>query len=411
MMNSQRGIVFKTTAKYSIFLTPDGQFQKGIPNSNRVQVGEELNFQPYKKVKTSFMSFNSAWSAPIIAVAATLVLLFSVLLPAQSSVSAFVQVDINPSVELGIDQKGNVYVFNGLNEEGRTIKRDITFWKGKPLSWVLLNIVDRTENILEETESIEITTIYQEEVNHDALAKVIEKAVASSTSKVLGTKQEVQVLEASLEERDAARNEGLSVRKYHAELEVKKEEKEQPLKEKDKVVPPIKKDIPKKQNQPPVQKKDGSETKDTKKENNHQRQTDQKQQKSQPNHAPKVEPSQKNKDNRTKENSKQGTNQKSDSATHKNNQKRDTQKSQEKNSQDSSKSRYNPSPKANNDYQQKYKKNDEKNDDKHRYENKKDENKKHGQGNHQSQNGQDNNDDDDDDKGNERNHKKSNDRD
>jgi hypothetical protein len=140
---------------------PDGVFEKGIPLNSSVQLGEEAFYKPVVKNNVQKFSFNRSWTAPIVSVVATIILLFSVLLPAQSTVSAYVQIDINPSVELGIDNKGAVYSFKGLNEDGNAIKRDITFWKGKSLDWVLLQIVDRTESIIEESEKIEITTIYK----------------------------------------------------------------------------------------------------------------------------------------------------------------------------------------------------------------------------------------------------------
>lgn len=231
MMNTRRGIVFETTSSYSIFFTEDGVFEKGIPLKSSVQIGEETFYQPYLNTREKKVSFNPAWTAPILSVVATLVLLLSVLLPGQSTVSAYVQIDINPSIELGIDNEGTVYAFKGLNEDGIAIKRDIEFWKGKPLSWVLLQIVDRTESIIEETEKIEITTIYQNVENHENLEKLIVSAVSNSTNKIDMQQYSVNVQEASVEERKAANNEGISVQKYKAEHNVNKEEKQKKIKE------------------------------------------------------------------------------------------------------------------------------------------------------------------------------------
>ncbi|WP_342541890.1 hypothetical protein MHH33_12515 [Paenisporosarcina sp. FSL H8-0542] len=164
---------------------------------------------------------------------ATLVLLFSILLPSQTPVSAYVQIDINPSVELGLDQEGTVYSFKGLNDDGEALKRDIDFWKGKPLTWVLLQIVDRTETTIETQEEIEITTIYENKENHAKLEKVIVSAVSNSNSKSMMQKYSVNVNEASLEDRQAANNEGISVQKYKAQFKDNKVEKQQEIKKKD----------------------------------------------------------------------------------------------------------------------------------------------------------------------------------
>lgn len=231
MMNTRRGIVFETTSSYSIFFTEDGVFEKGIPLSASVEIGDEAFYKPLLNKRSYKATFNSSWTAPVLSMVAILVLLFSVLLPGQSTVSAYVQIDINPSIELGIDNEGTVYAFKGLNEDGIAIKRDIAFWKGKPLSWVLLQIVDRTESIIEETEKIEITTIYQNIENHENLEKLIVSAVSNSTNKIDMQQYSVNVQEASVEERKAANNEGISVQKYKAEHNVNKEEKQKKIKE------------------------------------------------------------------------------------------------------------------------------------------------------------------------------------
>ena len=215
-MNIQKGIVFETTPAYSIFLRSDGLFEKGIPLTSSVQIGEEVSFRPYQNSiqQKRKVSLKTLWATPTLAIVATIVLLFAVLLPAQSNVSAFVQIDINPSIELGINEAGDVYLFKGLNDDGTAIKRDISFWKGKPLSWVLLQIVNRTESIIEQTDTIEITTIYQNEVDHKAIEEVIETAVITSTRQVMPNKQEIKVIEATVADWKAASNEGISVKKY-----------------------------------------------------------------------------------------------------------------------------------------------------------------------------------------------------
>ena len=225
MMSTNKGIVFKKKTAYSIFLTSDGLFQRGIPLSTTIEVGEEAFFRPFSDVKKRQRPYKLALSAPIIAISAIIMLFFSVLIPSQTTVSAFVQIDINPSIELGIDNDGEVQLFRGINEDGKALKHDISFWKGKSLSWVLQQIVNRTETIHTKTESIEIVTIYQKEVNQVALEKVITTAITTATPKIAAKTQAVHVIEATIKDREAANTEGVSVQKYHAEIEMKKEEK------------------------------------------------------------------------------------------------------------------------------------------------------------------------------------------
>jgi hypothetical protein len=226
-MNKQKGIVFENTSSYSIFLTEDGRFQKGIPFPTSVQVGEEVLFRPYVTMLKIKPSIKPAWMAPLVAAVAIVLLFFSVLLPAQSKVSAFVQVDFNPSIELGIDEKGDVQQFKGLNEDGTALKREISFWKGKSLTSVLTTIVDHSIISTQNEKQFEITTIYKEDTSQDSLEKLIRTAVAESTSKLVT--ESVQVKEATVEDRSKANEKGISVDAYKQEMKNEEMKKQSPL--------------------------------------------------------------------------------------------------------------------------------------------------------------------------------------
>ncbi len=233
-MGTNKGIVFETSSTYSVFLTADGHFQKGVPLLPSVRVGEEAFFQPYKAVSKSEKVCKIAWRAPIVTMVAAMFILFSVLIPSQSPVSAFIQIDINPSIELGINDNGTVFAFKGLNQDGVEIKRDISFWRGKSLSWVLSEIVKQTDSMVGDTNEVGVTTIFKDVSNHEKLAKVIHSAIADSASDFSAKNQKVQVTEASVAERESAINEGKSVRKYHLDRQKDNELKQQKFNNTDK---------------------------------------------------------------------------------------------------------------------------------------------------------------------------------
>ncbi len=210
-MNKQKGIVFENTSSYSIFLTDDGRFLKGIPDSLS-EVGEEVSFRPYIEMVALKKSKRTAYMAPLIAAVAIVFMFFSVLLPSQSKVSAYVQMDFNPSIELGIDSKGDVQVFRGLNEDGVALKRDISFWKGKSLTWVMSKIVSESNVSFEDESQFEITTIISENQNQVALEKIITTAVTRTTVKVAPKK--IRMNQATTEERLQANKKGVSVETF-----------------------------------------------------------------------------------------------------------------------------------------------------------------------------------------------------
>ncbi|WP_019414439.1 hypothetical protein, partial [Paenisporosarcina sp. TG20] len=228
-MNTQRGIVFENKSSYSIFLTPDGRFQKGISLVSSASVGEEVSFRPYVAVYKTKFPVKPAVMAPIIAAVAIVLMFFSVLLPAQTTVSAFVQVDFNPSFELGIDEDGDVQQFRGLNEDGIALKREISFWKGKTFPQLLSTIVDQSKLNTNEYSQIEITTIYIEETHQLSLEKLITTSVANSTTNL--KKESVQMNKATVEERVEANSQGVSVdalNKKQLKEQISSEDKKQP---------------------------------------------------------------------------------------------------------------------------------------------------------------------------------------
>lgn len=231
-MKTQKGIVFENTSSYSIFLTEDGRFQKGIPIRSSALVGEEVSFRPYVAMIKTKPSVKSAWMAPLVAAVAIVLMFFSVLLPAQSKVSAFVQVDFNPSIELGIDEKGDVQQFRGLNEDGTALKREISFWKGKSLTRVLTTIVDHSIVTTQNEKQLEFTTIYKEDISQKSLEKLIRTAIAESTRSL--EIESVQMNEASVEDRAKANEKGVSVDAYKQQKEqkeiIKEKTKKQPTK-------------------------------------------------------------------------------------------------------------------------------------------------------------------------------------
>lgn len=299
-MNTQKGIVFENKSSYSIFLTPDGRFQKGLSLVSSASVGEEVSFRPYVAVYKTKFPVKSAVMAPFIAAVAIVLMFFSVLLPAQSTVSAFVQVDFNPSFEFGLDENGFVQQFRGLNEDGIALKREISFWKGKAFPQMLSRIVDQSNLNTKEYPQIEITTIYIEETHQDSLEKLITTAVDDSTTKF--KKESVHINKATVKERLDANSQGVSVDAYNKnQLKEQKKikVKEQPKskdKEKEKE---IDKDKDKKPNKEPNKKKENKQPENSQKDkeqNNSKSQLEKKNNKQNP------------EDNRAKNNNKNNNN-------------------------------------------------------------------------------------------------------
>lgn len=127
-MMTHYGIVMDVKEDYAIFLTEDGEFMKGIPDSD-AEVGEYAHFTEYKP---PFKLTKSPALAPILAIAATMVLTFGASFSNVPEAYAFVELENGERIELGIDEEGTVIYVEGVEDHS---------WEDKALSKVLVEIV------------------------------------------------------------------------------------------------------------------------------------------------------------------------------------------------------------------------------------------------------------------------------
>ena len=115
-----RGIVAKIKGKSCIVITPDGEFKKvPLPGSGLTEIGQEITFRKKRGVPylRHFM------------VAASMLLVFIFVgrfyLGQAPEASAYMTIDINPSIELAVASDGKVVSGSGLNSDGKIIMSKI----------------------------------------------------------------------------------------------------------------------------------------------------------------------------------------------------------------------------------------------------------------------------------------------
>ncbi|WP_042164144.1 anti-sigma factor domain-containing protein [Paenibacillus gorillae] len=107
-----RGVVMQVNGKQAVVMTADGRFVS-IPLKEKVQIGEEILFEANTGAGASTAAAftkprrkRSYWYAG--AAAAIILLMLPILFFVQSEnhpVVAYVSMDINPSIEIGVDAK------------------------------------------------------------------------------------------------------------------------------------------------------------------------------------------------------------------------------------------------------------------------------------------------------------------
>ncbi|HHW37803.1 MAG TPA: anti-sigma factor domain-containing protein [Bacillales bacterium] len=170
-----QGIVMEIKSKKAIVLTKEGAFETVIlKKGQHVEIGSEIDIP----VSKSYFNSNTKWISTIVAAAAVLVLLFTqypFLQNRNLAVAAYVGVDINPSIEVGVNEKLNVVEVIPINDDGKIIVDQITDdYRNKPLSEFIDDTIElaKADGYLTKNKEVLLTTTT---INKDTQVKIEEK--------------------------------------------------------------------------------------------------------------------------------------------------------------------------------------------------------------------------------------------
>ncbi|WP_339149750.1 MULTISPECIES: anti-sigma factor domain-containing protein [unclassified Sutcliffiella] len=215
----KKGIVLEVHDEHVTILTPEGEFLKSRKQKGQVDLGEEIVFFPLhraekeRKGKLSSI-FRAKWA--VISVLTAIILAFS-LYPKYTSnqVYAYVSVDVNPSVELGVNKDMKVISIEAYNEEGKDIIKQLVEWENKDLTKVSSQMFDifREKGYLTENSEVLIASVLTHEKN-EGWNSLMQSKITSISEKIQQDKVSITTLETTTQERSDAIKEGLSPGKY-----------------------------------------------------------------------------------------------------------------------------------------------------------------------------------------------------
>ncbi|WP_435169901.1 anti-sigma factor domain-containing protein [Paenibacillus glycanilyticus] len=227
----KRGIVLSIENKKAVVMTADGQFIS-IPRQAHMRVGEEAAIP----AETGAMPRRNPKGVYWYSGAAAAILLFFIpffyLTTAEAHpVVAYVSLDINPSIELGVDKQQRVQELSGLNRDGQAIVSKISY-KGKSIEEVAASIMSTVaaEHYLDKPDKDIVITSYMLEDKKPGkeLEKTVTDAVdqkVQETIKQIDAAKEpnVTVLSVPTEVREEASQNGISSGKMAVYLIAKDE--------------------------------------------------------------------------------------------------------------------------------------------------------------------------------------------
>ncbi|MEJ9231224.1 anti-sigma factor domain-containing protein [Peribacillus butanolivorans] len=213
----KKGVILSINKRFVTLLTPEGEFLKTKRQERTYEVGEEITFSPFKpKVTLSFSSFHLSFKKKaVLSVAAALLILFSIL-PSYSSehVSAYMTIDVNPSIELELNDQLEVLKLTGLNEDGKLVIDKLTNWKGREIKTVTNRIVETTKQLgyLKGNKQIVVSTTLLD--RDKKLDKNLKEEIKEISEQGNVSQTKMKVIQATKTDRKQARKQGISTGKY-----------------------------------------------------------------------------------------------------------------------------------------------------------------------------------------------------
>ncbi|MGD6833584.1 anti-sigma factor domain-containing protein [Sutcliffiella halmapala] len=214
----RKGIVLEVHDDYVTMLTPDGEFLKSRKQKGQVDIGEEIIFFPLhrgaaeKRKLTSF--FRMKWAIVTMLTAAVLFMSFYPKY-VNNQVYAYVSLDVNPSLELGLNKNMQVVSIDAFNDEAKLLLPRLGDWKNEDLSKVSSDIMEliRQEGYLKAGGEIVIASVLADSENL-VWKKKMQNELTSVSKNLQVENVSVTTIETTSEKRDEAIKQGVSPGTY-----------------------------------------------------------------------------------------------------------------------------------------------------------------------------------------------------
>jgi DNA repair exonuclease SbcCD ATPase subunit len=221
--------------RFLTLLTPNGEFLRARKQQKDYTVGQEIDFFPVvaeeeKANKPSFASVFSIFKKKaIISVALAFILAIVSFLPfyQNDQVYAYMSIDINPSIELGVNEKLEVVELTPYNKEGTEIVKELQDWKGQEVHSVAKQILAAIEKhgYMNRNKEVVIATVYKGKREKET-DKQLQKEISTIQKDVEKEKLELTVIEATEVDREKAKKQGVTAGVYKEKQMIKIQKKE-----------------------------------------------------------------------------------------------------------------------------------------------------------------------------------------
>ncbi len=215
--------------RFLTLLTPDGEFLQINRQKYDYELGQEIPIPIQEKQKARNFSsfFNSLKGKSLAAVAIASILALITFIPFnQNEVYAYMSIDINPSIELGVNEDLKVIELIPYNEDGKKLIKELENWKNKDLKSLTEEILAslKGKGYLKTEHEIVIGTVHTGESKEKVESK-LDETIEQIEENISHEKAKVTSYEATKKERELAQQKGLTAGKLLSEQKSNQSEK------------------------------------------------------------------------------------------------------------------------------------------------------------------------------------------
>jgi hypothetical protein len=181
----KKGIVMEQHRKFTIVMTTDGLIEKAHPIKN-TDIGIEVNYEPFVKKQWQTALTEKIFTMRVAALACIFLI---ALLPLYMAITsnetyAYVDIDINPSMELEIDSDLEVSGITPFNDDAKQILDQIGELEGKNIEDAIDIIIKTSEEkgLINPTKNVLIGVHYLKDDEKDPIIKTIEEHFNKKTT-------------------------------------------------------------------------------------------------------------------------------------------------------------------------------------------------------------------------------------
>ncbi|MED1862095.1 anti-sigma factor domain-containing protein [Fictibacillus nanhaiensis] len=212
-----KAIIVEVNKRHVIVLAEGGEFKK-IKNTNAAyMVGQEIRLPVRQENKKSIFSIFVNWKTGTAVALAIFLLFFQVLAPVSGpGAYAYVGINMDPSLELKIDEEMRVLDILAYNQQGNMVLDQLDNWENENIDHVTDLIFETCEDLgyLKAKEEVLITTTLSEEIPADKEVEIKQKVNKVMTEKAKQKSIDMTTVVMSSKEREQSKKMKMSPGHY-----------------------------------------------------------------------------------------------------------------------------------------------------------------------------------------------------